>query len=150
MNSAQKIGVIVAFAIGAVSFPLAKGMFSASGTGPRIIDSTGSDHIDDLIARNCDEMNKSLPLKLDPWTRWDSASPDKNRTIVYKYTVLGMSASEARNRGLASKIRPTLVHNYKTHPAMRDLRDASVTLRYSYFDESGASVANIEISPSDL
>jgi hypothetical protein len=47
-------------------------------------------------------------------------------------------------------MKPMLVQNYKTQPAMQAMRDAGVTLRYSYFDKSGGFILSIDVSPDEL
>ncbi len=154
MNPTQKIiAAAAAFLVGAISFPLARGMFNAPAVkGGALTQSTfnGPVGTSDMLTKACDELNKLLPMMVDPYTRWDNTYAVGSKTMVYKYTIVGIPAANLNTAQLKSKLRPKLVETYRTHPAMSQLRDASIALRYTYFDEKGALITSMEIGPDDL
>jgi hypothetical protein len=101
-----------------------------------------------ILAKTSDEMNKTLPMKIDYLTRLDATFHGPGKVFGYKYTLVGLKAAHLNKARLREAIEPTLIKNYKTHPAMKGLRDLLAVLKYTYFDEAGVLVMEIEVDPT--
>ncbi len=103
---------------------------------------------DKVLANTSHRLNQTLPTMIDKITRLDTTVQRPGRVFSYKYTVLGLSAARLNKEQIRAAIEPTLFHNYKTNPSMAALRKLSAILKYSYFDEAGAFILDIEVDPA--
>lgn len=100
-----------------------------------------------ILVQTSNEMNKTLPMMIDQITRLDATYPGPGKVFNYRYTLVGLKAADLKAQEIKDSLEPMLFQNYKTHPAMKDLRDLTTVLKYHYFDDSGAFIVEIEIDP---
>lgn len=103
---------------------------------------------DRVLANTSSKLNQTLPMMVDPITRLDLTVQRPGCVLSYKYTLLGLKASRLNKEKIRAAVEPTLLQNYKTNPSMAALRRISAILKYTYFDESGAFILEVEIDPA--
>jgi hypothetical protein len=135
---------IIAAAIGTISIALST--VSCASFVKEVTD-TG---IEQALVQTSSEMNKKLPMMVDKVTRLDTVTPAPNKTLVYKYTLVGVAKSAIDVEKFKGTLRPTILQNYKTNPEMQKLRSSEVSLKFQYYDQGGAYVTDIEVHPTDV
>ena len=106
-----------------------------------------SDNSDGFLMGVSKELSKSLPQVIDKYTRWDSAVAILPKTLLYKYTLIGVDAADLDVSKLKTEATPHLVQNYKTHPMMQSWRKRGIILKYEYYDDKGIFVMEITVLP---
>ncbi|MEM0931374.1 MAG: hypothetical protein AAGJ12_02835 [Bacteroidota bacterium] len=93
------------------------------------------------------ELNKQTPMKIDEYSRLDSASSKGKTNFIYHYTLLGMEKSEVNLDTVNKYIRPSIIENVKTIPELKFYRDNKITMDYKYYDKNGVFVTKISVTP---
>ncbi|OAI43148.1 hypothetical protein AYO41_02830 [Verrucomicrobia bacterium SCGC AG-212-E04] len=101
------------------------------------------------LAEMSTQLNKRLPMVVDSETRWDSTTTGPERALIYRYTLVSVEATEIKPEVIAT-VRARALANYKSNPTMKSLRDLNATLRYQYYNKSGAYVTEFSVSPKDF
>lgn len=100
------------------------------------------------LVQASDTLNKNLPMMVDQVTRLDSTFPGPGKVLNYKYTLVGMKRADLDVENVKKRIAPMVTQNYRTSPAMEDLRKLSAVLKYHYYDEAGVFAFAIEVDPA--
>nr|WP_297912547.1 hypothetical protein [uncultured Allomuricauda sp.] len=93
------------------------------------------------------ELNKQTPMKIDEYSRLDSASSKGKTNFIYHYTLLGMEKSEVHLDTVNKYIRPSIIENVKTIPELKFYRDNKITMDYKYYDKNGVFVTKNSVTP---
>lgn len=103
----------------------------------------------DKLAQMASELNKSAPVMLDAYTRFDQAIVTDNNHFRYHYTVLNTENPDSllseRLQGLTDNIRTM----FSTNTDLAIFRENSVVLEYIYNDEKQQMLRSITIQPED-
>jgi hypothetical protein len=137
------IAMVIVGAIGAaIGFAVVKPSLHIQSDDPNL----------QTMADAASRFNKLLPMMVDSETRADSMEPRAPNTMVYHYTLVKRTKAELHSywTSIAKIVRRQIVNNYKTTDAMKELRQAGVTLAYEYYDKNGVYIAEIEVKASDL
>lgn len=86
---------------------------------------------------------------VDSETRLDNAVPGEDKTIYYNYTLINYNKKDINVARLNSTMKPQILNNIKTNPAMKPLRDYGVTFIYNYKDKNSVHITTIKYSPDD-
>ncbi len=106
--------------------------------------------IDQALVATASQLNKTLPMMVDKETRLDNTMAAPDKTIVYRYTLINMSAADIPKDKLISGVRPQVVTTYKTSDSMKDFRNNGITMQYHYSDKNGVAIAEFSVGPKDL
>lgn len=105
--------------------------------------------MDEAIARMADEVNKQLPMAIDPDTRMDNISPGVGRRFTYNYTLVNSQSRELDGAALYREFRPILRKRVCTSDDMAIFFKNGVTVSYSYKGNDGGQVFKVDMSPQD-
>lgn len=105
--------------------------------------------IDSQLMHYANEINKNCPFMVDSETRLDNAVPGEDKTIYYNYTLINYNKKDINVARLNSTMKPQILNNIKTNPAMKPLRDYGVTFIYNYKDKNSVHITTIKYSPDD-
>ncbi|MEQ1822443.1 MAG: hypothetical protein ABL949_08030 [Fimbriimonadaceae bacterium] len=95
------------------------------------------------------QMRPTLPKVVDEETTCVSIEAGSN-SLIYGMTLKTIKAGQFTPEKFTSLIKPAALKNYRELPAMKQLRDAGVTLVYKYKDSTGADVAEFSVATSEL
>lgn len=93
------------------------------------------------------ELNKQTPILIDEFSRLDSASTKGNTNFMYHYSLIGIEKEEVNIDTINKYIRPGIIENVKNSPELKFYRDHNITMDYKYYDENGAFVMEISVTP---
>ncbi len=93
------------------------------------------------------ELNKSTPMRIDEYTRLDSASSTGKTNFTYFYTLIDLDKSEVNLDTVNKYIRPGIIENVKVNPDLKIYRENNITMDYKYYDRSGVFVTEISVTP---
>ncbi|MFH1005832.1 MAG: zinc ribbon domain-containing protein [Bacteroidota bacterium] len=102
---------------------------------------------DKQLVKIADELNKTCPVMIDQYTRWDNIMPLPNNSFQYNYTIIGNSKSEINLDTAKKYIKPNIINNVKKNPDLKFFRDHKTTLIYNYRDKNGEFVLNFSVTP---
>lgn len=93
------------------------------------------------------ELNKQTPIKIDGYSKLDSASTKGKTNFIYHYTLFDMEKSEVNFDTVNKYMRPSIIENVKTIPELKFYRDNKITMDYKYYDKNGVFVTKISVTP---
>src|SRR5262245_61931930 len=107
MSTKQKaapVVVVIAAAIGAALGSTAVNQYF-SGHRPA--------NVDKALMQAANEMNKSLPMRVDAETSLDSTTALPGKSFLYKYTLVNVTKADITDIDAVSKsMRPAIVNQY--------------------------------------
>jgi len=106
-----------------------------------------SPSVDSQLEKVAEDMNKTLPIKIDEYMTLDRVSALKNKTIQYEYSLKDLTKAEVKLDTVKKYIFPPILENIKTNPTMEVMRKGKVTFRYSYKDKNGVFVTDYVVTP---
>ncbi len=95
------------------------------------------------------EINQKCPLLIDTETRLDSVSPGVGREIKYFYTLVNIVKIGVDSTSAKDFLTAQIINNIKTNDQMRFMRDAEITMIYSYYDKNSDYVFQIKATKDD-
>tara|TARA_B100000809_G_C14776202_1_gene401277 strand:+ start:70 stop:507 length:438 start_codon:yes stop_codon:yes gene_type:complete len=93
------------------------------------------------------ELNKLTPIKVDQFSRLDSASTIGKTNFIYYYTLIGLEESEVNLDTVNKYIRPNIIENVKNNPDLKIYRENNITMDYKYYDKNGKFALDISVTP---
>ncbi len=148
------IGTLLSAAIVGFSFIMHHANIAAGATDKPTTSVQGSAAEDaesasvhQALTELANQLNSSLPMRVDENTRWDSTMALPGRVLLYSYTIIGVSPEDFDRRGFESELHGVMTRNYETSPDMEVFRDARVTLVFNYRFENGQFAARVEVKP---
>ncbi len=94
------------------------------------------------------EVNKQVPMQVDPYTRLDSASAKGKTNFIYYYTLIDLDKTEVNLDTVNKYVRPTIIEGVKTSPDLKVFRDNNIIMDYKYYDKKGVFVTEISVTPA--
>ena len=94
-------------------------------------------------------VNHRSPYMMDKSTRFDSAGIQKDKTVVYYYTLTDTDSAELTIDQLKISVRPILLERVKTDPAFEFLRKNNVTVGYLYRDKKGVEIIRLNFTAKE-
>lgn len=94
------------------------------------------------------QLNRQTPMKIDEYTRLDSASAKGRTNFIYYYTLVDREKSEVNPDTVNKYIRPGIIEGVKNNPGLKVYRDNKITMDYRYYDKNGTFVLEISVPPS--
>jgi hypothetical protein len=92
-------------------------------------------------------INSKCPKMIDSETRIDGVELLKSNTIVYKYTLINLSAANLDTAGFRSAMWPGILSTIRINPGLKDLRENETTFRYLYLDRDGKKAYEFTVTP---
>ena len=102
---------------------------------------------DETLIKVVSEMNKTTPVMLDEFTRFDSANALPGKTIQYNYTLVNDVQSEINYDNVKNLIEPYILENVRTKPELKIYRNHQTTFIYYYRDKDGIFVHKFTVTP---
>jgi hypothetical protein len=99
-----------------------------------------------LVAR---KSNEQCPRMVDANTRLESAS-SQGTTLINNYTVLNIDSNTFDLKANLEPVRARLIENYKSNPALSELRKRDIQIVHIYSDSHGLPLMTISVSPRDF
>jgi hypothetical protein len=113
--------------------------------------SNRSGDIEKALIKASTEANKTVPLMLDAETRLDGTSAGPGRFLTYRYTLVNLTKNDPLDlKKFEARVRPNILHEYKTTAGLKALREALVSMRHRFSDRNGVFITEIVIAPADL
>lgn len=109
-----------------------------------------SNSVEEKLVQTSKNLNARLPLNVDSETRWDTTVPGPGKCLTYCYTFVNASKGQINPDEVAAKAKAKLLLAYRTSPDMKLFRDNRVTVRFTFKDKLGETVASVEASPDDI
>jgi hypothetical protein len=129
MNAKKAVGLVVAVVAGIVAYYVA--FHGVKGLFPSV-----ESKIDAMVT----DLNKRLPMQVDPVTRWDRVEREQGKSFSYIYTVTTPLTDEQK-RDLRSGVSQRAL----AAPEMKPIFDAGVTVWYKYYDPGGKKVLEFSV-----
>jgi len=102
---------------------------------------------DKVIVQAVNEINKTCPIMVDQYTRFDSAEALPEKTIQYNYTLVDIDKSEVNLDIIKKNVEPGIINNVRTSPEMELYRKNNTTFIYYYKDKNGVFVYKFPVTP---
>ena len=95
------------------------------------------------------EWNQNTPVKVDEYTRLDSAEVESGFALIYNYTLFGNLSMEEK-RTMIRRLRPLQLHQARDNPDLSRLRDNKIDMICVYRDEEGVEIGRILLKSDEL
>ena len=99
------------------------------------------------LHQTVEELNKITPLKVDEFTRLDSVSSFKRKSLTYYYTLLQVNKSEVNIDSIKNYLKPNIIKSVKNSNELRVYKTNNISMNYIYYDLNGAFITAIEVTP---
>ena len=99
------------------------------------------------IESEVSDINSKCPKMIDSETRIDGVVLLQPNTIVYKYTLVNLSAGNLDTAGFRSAMWPGILGTIRINPGLKDLRDNETTFRYLYLNRDGKKAYEFTVTP---
>jgi hypothetical protein len=101
------------------------------------------------LKKTVSELNAKCPQMLDSETRIDRIEVREPNTLLYKYTLINITADKVDTLEFRRILWPGIVSNIRVSREMKKLRDNKTIILYDYRDKSGKSIYLFTVSPED-
>lgn len=95
------------------------------------------------------EINDKCPKMLDSETRLDGIEVKEPNTLVYKYTLINLSAQNIDTVQFYRALWPGIISNIKVSPEMKKLKQNNTNIEYYYQDKTNKAIYTFRIGPLD-
>ena len=92
-----------------------------------------------------DEINKSLPMRIDSMTRFDNVSVVGEKAIQYTMTVLTMNVSEF-NSSVINSLHHIVATRACSTPGTRELLDGGIIFTWFYRDKNNTYITTLPVN----
>lgn len=92
-------------------------------------------------------LNKNTPMRIDEFTRLDSATAIGKTDFIYHYTLTNIEPVDISLDTINKYFRPSIIENVKRSPDLKVFRDNNVTMGFNYYDSNGKMVTEIAVTP---
>lgn len=110
---------------------------------------TNAQRIDKSLSQAATAINGHGPRIVDSATRFDRASAGPGRRFRYDYTILGAEGRAMNQDRLHTNMASVIRSGYCGGESMQVWRTNGVRVLYRYADESGRTIGQISMRPSD-
>ena len=94
-------------------------------------------------------LNKSTPIMLDQYTRFEEALVMEGNKFRYRYTVLNTSNPDSLVEHGLESLKENIGKEFSSNPDLRIFKENNVTIEYVYNDENGRTIRSLQIVPED-
>lgn len=102
---------------------------------------------DKVLMEAASEINKTCPVMLDQYTRFDNAIALPDNVFQYNYTLMDVTKEQINTDTLSKYIDTKIINNAKTNPDLKLYRENETTLVYYYKDMNGSFVYKLTVTP---
>lgn len=95
------------------------------------------------------EINRSVPVMLDLYTRFDGASVTQDNVFQYRYSLLHTTNPDSLFKTRVCEIRENMIREFSSNPQLGIFKENRVVVSYCYFDEKGDTIQTLQITPED-
>lgn len=99
------------------------------------------------LHQTVEELNKITPLKIDEFTRLDSVSSFKTKSLTYYYTLLQVNKSEVNIDSIKNYLKPNIIKSVKNSNELKVYKKNYISMNYLYYDLNGEFITAIEVNP---
>lgn len=99
------------------------------------------------LNQTVEELNKITPLKVDEFTRLDSISSFKRKSLTYYYTLLQVNKSEVNIDSIKNYLKPNIIKSVKNSNELKVYKKNNISMNYLYYDLNGEFITAIEVTP---
>lgn len=99
------------------------------------------------LNQTVEELNKITPLKIDEFTRLDSVSSFKRKSLTYYYTLLQVNKSEVNIDSIKNYFKPNIIKSVKNSNELKVYKKNNISMNYLYYDLNGEFITAIEVNP---
>jgi len=99
------------------------------------------------LHQTVEELNKITPLKVDEFTRLDSVSSFKRKSLTYYYTLLQVNKSEVNIDSIKNYLKPNIIKSVKNSNELKVYKKNNISMNYLYYDLNGEFITAIEVTP---
>ena len=99
------------------------------------------------LNQTVEELNKITPLKIDEFTRLDSVSSFKRKSLTYYYTLLQVNKSEVNIDSIKNYLKPNIIKSVKNSNELKVYKKNNISMNYLYYDLNGEFITAIEVNP---
>lgn len=99
------------------------------------------------LNQTVEELNKITPLKVDEFTRLDSISSFKRKSLTYYYTLLQVNKSEVNIDSIKNYLKPNIIKSVKNSNELKVYKTNNISMNYLYYDLNGEFITAIEVTP---
>lgn len=99
------------------------------------------------LNQTVEELNKITPLKIDEFTRLDSVSSFKRKSLTYYYTLLQVNKSEVNIDSIKNYLKPNIIKSVKNSNELKVYKKNNISMNYLYYDLNGEFITAIEVTP---
>jgi len=103
--------------------------------------------IDKVLMEAASEINKTLPIMVDQYTRLDNTIALPDKSLQYNYTLVELTAEEVNVDTIKKYMEPTIINTVRTSPDLKIYRENKVTMIYNYKDKNGVFVYKLSVTP---
>lgn len=144
-NRSSKAKTIIAAVVGGL-LGIGAVWFLLNGPSINLSGDADSKAYENLCAI-ADAMNRQAPTQIDAMTVLKNTTAIPPRKLCYNYVVQLPEGSDFES--MKKQLIPSVKNQVRTHPQMRELRDAKTTFVYSYEAPDGVQLFQFEVTPSD-
>lgn len=94
-------------------------------------------------------LNESVPVMLDQYTRFEGASVTSDNKFRYQYTVLNTPNPDSLVENGLQSLKENIRKEFSLNPDLRIFKENNVVIEYVYNDENGRTIRSLQITPPD-
>lgn len=94
-------------------------------------------------------LNESVPVMLDQFTRFDGASVEAGNIFRYSYTVLNTENPDSLVGSALQSLKENIGAEFASNPDLLIFKKNNVTIEYVYNNETGTVIRSLLITPED-
>ncbi|MDY9918356.1 hypothetical protein SAMN05216365_13627 [Porphyromonadaceae bacterium NLAE-zl-C104] len=94
-------------------------------------------------------LNESVPIMLDQYTRFEGASVTSDNKFRYQYTVLNTPNPDSLVENGLQSLKENIEKEFFSNPDLRIFKENNVVIEYVYNDENGRTIRSLQITPPD-
>lgn len=102
-----------------------------------------------MLNEMANDLNESVPVMLDQYTRFDGASVTPENIFRYHYTVLNTTNPDSLVANGLKSLKADIQMELSTNPQLQVFKQNNVVLEYVYMDEENRIIRSLQIHPED-
>lgn len=101
------------------------------------------------LSATAEKINEKCPVMIDSETRLEGIGVKEPNTLVYRYTLVNLLASNVDTVQFYRALWPGIITNIRTSIEMKKLRETNTLIEYYYQDKTNTPIYTFHISPAD-
>ncbi len=102
-----------------------------------------------ILNQIVNSTNDNLPMMVNEYTRWDSASMIPGEEMVYNYTLVNYSSTDIDSQTFSQTVNQVAINEACKNPSLQVFYQNGMALKYNYFSNDESLISHVEISPAD-